>query len=186
MLITKGCNVKATDSIGKNMLHFVSANGYTDLVHQLLQPEYGIEPDQPDRNGNTPLTFAVRRNHVHVVQILLHRNCRVQRTCKIGGKEYPIFVFALHNGFVDLLRPLAEAGADVGCYQSCVCQGLISSTVLGNQALLDWLQWMATTPKSLQQLCRESVRRMLSCELEADLQRVTLPTKLKDYIMMKE
>lgn len=185
MLIGKGCDVKATDSMGKSAFHFVSANGYTDLVRQLLQPEYGVNPDQADHNGNTPLTFAVRRNHVPVVQILLARNCRANCTLKIGGKEYPIFAFALHKGYVDLLRPLAEAGADVGCYLGCVCQGWLSSTVLENRALLDWLQWIATTPKSLQQLCRENIRRMLSCDLEADLEQVTLPTKLKDYIMME-
>lgn len=186
MLIGKCCNVKMVDSFGKNAFHLVVQNGYKDLVIDLLDSKYAIDPDLPDRNGNTALMYAVRRNHAEILEILLSKNCSVRRSCKIGGREYPVFVYALSSGFVDLLRPLAAAGAEVGCYHWLVCQGLVSSAILENPEVLLWLQRISTTPKSLQETCRNCIRQMLSCDLEAELEGLVLPTKLKNYIMMKK
>lgn len=186
MLIEKGCDVLASDSFGKNTFHFVSSHGYTDLVDLLLRPHYAIDPDKPDKNGNTALIFAVRHNHIDIVRALLRKNCDVTRLCKIAKTEFQMFEYALQNGFVRLLRPLAEAGADVSYYHYWICETTPSNAILEDNDTLEWLWNVASTPKSLQRICREITRQMLSFRIESELESLGLPQKIKDYILMTD
>ena len=185
MLVQYGCDIHATGALGKNAFHVAAANGYDDMVLHMLQPHFHLDPDKPDANGNTALFFAVQRNHIPVVRILLYYNCNVNRTCWNAGKEDRMFAAVLRKGYIQLIHLLAEAGADVSCYYKVICEGTLSQVILEDLDVQDYLYQLLNCPKSLMRLCRDCVRQSLGYSLESELEYISFPAKLKDYILMK-
>lgn len=67
-LVSNGAEPSAPDYDGRTCLHVAASMGYDDMVEFLLQR--GVDPNQCDRWGGTPLADAVRENHMHIVQLL--------------------------------------------------------------------------------------------------------------------
>jgi hypothetical protein len=69
-LIDKGADVKATDGFGSTTLMWAAANEFaeTSLVSELLRR--GVDPNVANKGGETALTWAMRRGHTPVVEML--------------------------------------------------------------------------------------------------------------------
>lgn len=94
------------------------SNGHADAVQLLLQGGANIELDafaELDRlrqrgDGYTPLDFAVLRQHVSVVELLLAAGADVNHH---GPSSYPAIIQAVFNEDITVARRLISAGFDV-------------------------------------------------------------------------
>ncbi len=51
---------------------------------------------------------------------------------------------------------------------------------------MTWLNDMCSKPTKLKQLCRTRIRRLLSHNIQNEVEHVNLPPALKDYILLKD
>jgi ankyrin repeat protein len=78
LLIQHKANVNALASCGGSPLHWASSNGHLACVRILVAAGTLCERDRPNNYGNTPLAFAIRRNHRNVAQFLLHSGAKMK------------------------------------------------------------------------------------------------------------
>ena len=58
----EGCDINQIDSTGNTTLLWAARNGHERVVGILLGRE-DIDPDEPDKDGQTPLSLVVRDGH---------------------------------------------------------------------------------------------------------------------------
>eukprot|EP00953_Heterococcus_sp_UTEX-ZZ885_P037180 19119-Heterococcus_DN1.PRE.2 len=68
LLLAHGADPALQTSKGNTALHSAASAGHADICKVLL--EAGCGPDEPNRNGLTPLGRAVHKGHVPVVELL--------------------------------------------------------------------------------------------------------------------
>lgn len=114
---------------------------------------------------------------VQVVQSLLQYNCSVERQWKgPGGQSCSLLGVVLQQGQVDMLSLLASVGA------VCTSDDL-KEMFTTEPRTLDLLHEIMTELSSLQQLCRRTIRRQLSCDIRHEVKRLPLPNRLQQYIV---
>ena len=69
-----------TNHKGEGPVRFAARGGNIELLKHLVQQ--GCNPDEPDRDGNTPLLSALRQNHREVVEYLVK-----ELKCDLGHKN---------------------------------------------------------------------------------------------------
>ncbi|XP_077297918.1 uncharacterized protein LOC143919459 [Arctopsyche grandis] len=67
VLLENGADERLKSNDGKSLLHFVSSN--TESSKMLL--EKGFDPNEPDKNGDTPFMIAVRWRKRDLIELLL-------------------------------------------------------------------------------------------------------------------
>ncbi|XP_069961040.1 26S proteasome non-ATPase regulatory subunit 10-like [Cherax quadricarinatus] len=87
---------------GRTALHIAVVKGYDDCVKMLL--DAGADVNCQDDAGQTPLYYAVRKNNIDIVQMLLNNS-----RCDPRNKDLTI---AAEEGNVDIVKTLLHAGAD--------------------------------------------------------------------------
>ncbi len=99
-LIKTGAQLDATDRHGSTALSLASYHGEGAIVQLLLQA--GADPNlQKTSDGFTPLIRAVRRERIHIVQILLENGARIDIKTKRGKT---VFDFCKNVTILKLLR----------------------------------------------------------------------------------
>ena len=122
--------------------------------------------------------------YIQVVQSLLQYNCDVERQWQgPGGQSCSLVGVALRHGHVDMLPLLADVGAVCTSEDLAEMSADLSSTVASDPSMSDWLRQFTVEPRLLQSLCRRRVRRQLSCDIRHEVDRLPLPTKLRQYIV---
>ncbi|CAH8635183.1 unnamed protein product [Schistosoma rodhaini] len=72
ILVRRNCNINATDTYGRNALHFVSKNGHIDALYYLLSVELlKSKINELDNSGCSPIHLACENNQQHCVRLLL-------------------------------------------------------------------------------------------------------------------
>jgi hypothetical protein len=99
-LADKGADVRAVDGAGSSILMWAAANeaGSTPIIEALLK--LGADPNQPNKLGETALTWAQRRGHTPAVEALLKvttaktdaNKLAVERAVALMQKSGPQFV----------------------------------------------------------------------------------------------
>jgi hypothetical protein len=118
---------------------------------------------------------------LQVVRILLQYNCSAHRLWQgPGGLSYSLFSVALRHGYVDILPLLADVGAVVRCSPY---SGDISADILANDDVTAWLSVITSQPQALQQLCRQRIRQLLTCNIHSEVNSLPLPVTLQQYIV---
>ena len=74
-----GAEVKAHDSDGRGALHLAAMSGHLDLV-VWLHEEHGLSIHAKDNDGETPLIASCSKTQIEVVQWLLTKGARDERT----------------------------------------------------------------------------------------------------------
>ncbi|KAK3778765.1 hypothetical protein RRG08_013036 [Elysia crispata] len=69
LLIYSGFNPKQKDNYGQTVLHLACINGNLQAIKDLCEQD-GVEVDQADNNGKTPLMLAIGRKHDSLVSYL--------------------------------------------------------------------------------------------------------------------
>ena len=119
-----------------------------------------------------------------MVQSLLQYNCDVERQWHgPGGQSCSLLGLALRQGHVDMLPVLADVGAVCMTNDLAEMSTDLASAVASDPATADWLRQLTCEPRSLQRLCRRRVRRQLSCDIRHEVDRLPLPTRLRQYIV---
>ena len=106
LLISFGANINNVNTCGITVLHIASYFGYTELL-QFLLPLFSNKNIQ-DIYGNTPLHYAIKKNNINAVSLLIHNNANIYSMNKLHVspmyiaciKEIDDIIFLfLDNGF---------------------------------------------------------------------------------------
>ena len=121
---------------------------------------------------------------MQVVQSLLQYNCDVERQWQgPGGQSCSLLGVALQHAHLNMLSLLADAGAVCTVDDLAEMSVDLASAVVSDPATADWLRELVSEPRSLQRLCRRRIRRQLSCDIHHEVDRLPLPSKLRQYIV---
>jgi ankyrin repeat protein len=110
LLLQRGANVEAVDSINRTALHYASIHGATDAAKELL--DVGANVDCRDRDSLTPLMHACKSGHSAIVRLLVERGSNVET---VDGPNRTALHFASLRGTPDAAKELLAAGANVNC-----------------------------------------------------------------------
>ncbi|TKA76276.1 hypothetical protein B0A55_01830 [Friedmanniomyces simplex] len=113
-LRASGADVHARDSEGRNIQHDAAEGGQERFVGMLLDASYAFAVDERTRDYRTPLMLATIEGHLSVVDLLLGWGANVNAR---DVDEYSACHYAVQNGYTDIARRLAYAGAE---YCKCV------------------------------------------------------------------
>ncbi len=172
------------DHLGKTIFHYAAAHGFKDLIELMITR--GTHPDFPDTNGNTALIFAVRRNFVDIVKMLLLQNCDVRRSCTIAGRTQHILATALRNGYKQLVKILVSAGCNCSKVYFWYCNNMVHQSIMEDEAMTARLLHQVCNPPQLLHQCRIVIRQLLTCDIHHQVDTLPLPHTLKDYLTLKE
>lgn len=98
------------DENRRGLLSVLILEGRFDLSLFLLQSTE-IDINQKDKNGYTPLHFAVQSNTYDVVKVLLDKGANVDIQDKFGNT--PLFKSATENTDLKITQVLIHSGADI-------------------------------------------------------------------------
>ena len=115
---------------------------------------------------------------------MLQYNCDAGRQWQgPGGQSCALLGVALRHGHTALLPLLADVGAVCTHDDLAEMDPELASTVAADPEKAAWLRRLTAEPQSLQQLCRQRIRRQLSCDIRHEVDRLPLPTRLRQYIV---
>jgi hypothetical protein len=117
-MVEKGADIQAKDSIGSTMLMWAAFNdtGKTELVEELLK--LGIDPNAKNKNGETALTWGLRRGYTPVITALK----------KGGASDTPMIKESVEKA-VALLQKSGSQFVKVSGCTSCHHQSLPQMSV---------------------------------------------------------
>ncbi|XP_015112083.1 serine/threonine-protein phosphatase 6 regulatory ankyrin repeat subunit B [Diachasma alloeum] len=100
-----------TSRYGETPLHIASRKNYLETVEKLLKRNEN--PRTQDAGGNTPVHLAAARGYHEVVSLLMTSNLvQLEVTNDEGLTALQV---AAESGFIDTVRVLIDAGADLTC-----------------------------------------------------------------------
>ena len=105
LLVDLNAPTRATDATGNTALHIAAAQGFTESVQALIDHDPTLIDVRDSCFGYTPLNWAVRKNKINCVWLLLKKNPQVN----IGDTSLstPLHV-AAKLGFSEVLELLLE------------------------------------------------------------------------------
>lgn len=83
-LMEKKADLMASDLEGDNVLMMAISQNHLDIVQILLAETDRVDPDVPNKIGQTPLMKAVSKNSMEAVQKLLDLKVNVNATSQVG------------------------------------------------------------------------------------------------------
>lgn len=101
-------HVCSTDGAGATPLHVAASEGQNRMVSLLL--EKGADKDALDRDGGTPLEWAVDNGHLVVVETLLAAGAGINRRCHDWSASP--FHYAAASGHDEIMSLLLKKGAE--------------------------------------------------------------------------
>lgn len=94
----------------RGILAICILEGRTDLALYLIN-ETNINLNQADRNGYTPLHFAVQENNYSVVEALIRKKAVIDPIDKFGNT--PLYKFVTEKVNINITKVLLEHGANL-------------------------------------------------------------------------
>ncbi|XP_062609323.1 ankyrin repeat domain-containing protein 50-like [Saccostrea cucullata] len=113
-LVKGGANINAPMA-NFGSAHFTSYFGNLHLVKYLIKN--GADVNNYDKNGRSPLHYAIVGGNLEIVKCLIKSNANVN-FCDIDVKS-PLN-YASYKGHLEIVNCLLNCGADVNCGASCL------------------------------------------------------------------
>ena len=226
LLLKHGSAVNCMNDEGNTAMHYAALSEKSfwcgDNLHSFdyldeneakivaLLIENGADPDIPNKEGATPLWYAVSQDCFEVVQTLLAAG--VKMNIKICGKEpeIPMFDFrgwysppegvtqsllevALERADADIIKLLIEAGYDIqketGMLNKESSRNNIYSYRYQDNMYQDLIDdWISSreSPRRLESLCRDKIRKCLGHKIHRKVEELDIPIPLKNGLLFKD
>lgn len=128
--------INSINENNRGVLAICILEGRTDLALHLIN-ETDININQTDRNGYTPLHFAVQENNYSVVQALVQKKAVIDPVDKFGNT--PLYKCVTEKVNINITNVLLEHGANITIEN---CFGYSPMTVIRNSLpeLRVWLK----------------------------------------------
>ena len=102
--------IDSINEYSRGILAICILEGRTDLALHLIN-ETEIDLNQADRNGYTPLHFAVQENNYSVVEALIQKKAVIDSIDKFGNT--PLYKCVTERASINIANVLLEHGANV-------------------------------------------------------------------------
>jgi ankyrin repeat protein len=112
LLLQRAHRISGTDEIGRTALHWAAWGGFVDVVTTILLAG-GLKPDAMTGNRRTPLQWAAKHGHAHVVSELIRRGANPAEPTADGRSALHWAASRGHRPIVQML--LADDRVDAGC-----------------------------------------------------------------------
>ena len=159
---------------------------HSSIVGVQMLLALGADPNIETKLGTTALFAAVKFGSVNIIRLLLEANCNLEAVSMEFNVYFPMtsLQLALELGLWGIVQVLLLAGAKLT--PSTIANEKTKVKSKPPKATTSWLLRWYSNPRSLQQLCRVTIRAVLCCPLSAKLDLINYPLKLKHYILTKE
>ncbi|XP_045162511.1 ankycorbin-like isoform X2 [Mercenaria mercenaria] len=211
IMINAGCNIESKDFCkGINCLHITvdkerafwkgkhaGPEDTTNCIDQCVNA--GININQGDIYGNSPLIYAVKSNNLPAVKRLLKLNCNIESCSQASNAGMPFYfhknlagsessLFPLYIAISRLqtssVKMLCAAGAQ---YHLLAREpNILSFLDTASPQLKSMLDDMIFNPMSLKQACRIVVRQSIKGNILKTAAELELPASLVRYICLDD
>lgn len=177
-----GCGANINHGSTKRMqtaLHAATIKGDPALIECLI--EAGADLDAQDYLHKTPLLYAVQRNLLDCVRVLIFHNCNVNIAGFVNGQRLSPLLVALLQNNLEITKMLILAGAKFE--QTSIYQ---TYTLTQYYRTVEESLNLEVRPVYLQQQCRVSIREVLKPRFLEKLRQIHLPPLLREFLSMEE
>ncbi|XP_069113741.1 delta-latroinsectotoxin-Lt1a-like isoform X2 [Argopecten irradians] len=211
ILINSLCKLQTKTDAGLNALHFAVAYCRYDIAELLM--ENGAKIHAKSNAGVTAMSVAIENHNAAMVRILLTNGYKVDK--KYKWKETPLQqAIKLHatESALTLIRHGCTVKKDKGSSYMFmaveeklvrIIKFLIALNPLSlneewlqkqmwpvsiyrRPDIFNWLQREASTPRTLKQLCRARIFKLLGTHAPSKAKELPLPEPLQDYLQYNE
>ena len=105
LLLQRGADVAARDTLNRTLLHLAAEWGHKEVVDLLIR--HGADVAACDEYNKTPLHWAAENGHKEVVDLL------IQRGADVSARSRTPLHWAAENGHKEVVDLLIQRGADV-------------------------------------------------------------------------
>ncbi|XP_046574030.1 serine/threonine-protein phosphatase 6 regulatory ankyrin repeat subunit A-like [Haliotis rubra] len=193
-------------------LHYAASHGNVRRIHEILHKTGTVNLNRKDYYGKTPLYWAAYKGHKNCIEELLKFGAHVNTQCRHGGTPLhavvslypdsalllikhgadvncadnwgvtPMYLAASH-GQLEVLHYLVVAGAQLTFKNK---SGDIPKQLSCHKDFCAYLCRLSQTPRSLQHLCRATIRDELGDHPQTKVDSFMIPRQLKDYLLLTE
>ena len=182
VLLVRNSEVNSKDKYQATPLFLTVSSGDHCLEIAKLLILYGAFPDQKSRHRLTPLMLAIMKGHQGMTKLLVQHNCSVNNTFMNTGKT--CLYTACGKGFLDLAKFIVFSGFSIAQEKWLFMNNVLENFENLDSEVLEWLSTLRSKPLFLKELCRISIRKMMSCNIQRDIELIQYPNILKEYILL--
>ena len=185
ILLTYGLDVNWQSPYDKaSILVTVTRSRSVAMAKVLLR--LGADPDLDTRLGTTPLWAAVRCDNERLVHVLLRWNCDLNTSSLEYNPLIPLspIQLALINGNKSITKQLLYFGSNLKA--RWLQNEPVVSSLKEREQFRQWLFDYISRPFSLYHLSMLKIRSSLGPELPRKARQLSLPVKIKQYIIHGE
>lgn len=192
VLIKYGCQLDTTNSKGKAAIHFTQLpyqghvghhDGFQCLKHLT---DAGVDINTTDREGMTPLHYAIKGGNFSAVKWLVSENCDLDRianqvTLQSSVMDLPLPVtplsFAVYYFNSRVVKLLLAVGLDKQRYSNII------SYSESHPEIQSLLSEMFQIPESLKKIARRTIRKAIGRQIKNKVDFLMLPEMMKEFIL---
>ena len=155
------------------------SNHYSQVIQLLL--DFGADPNVIGPGKHLPLIHAIIEGYTYGIVSLIQAGAYID---VVSDSKTPLEI-AILNKNSKVVQILLEVGSDPNLLQMVLKEGTIIYFI-EDESLLKGIRYLAKQPRSLHILCRDAVRQNLRKPFLANVDRISLPQRLKNYILMMD
>ena len=134
LLVEKGASLAQRDGYGKGSLHEAAFSGHTRLIEYFIY--LGMDVNEPDTNGWTPVFLAAYNNKKDAIDLLIKNGGNVNFIAHLNH-ESPLYRAAQSN-YTECTIALLDGGADPYAANWCGRTFLHGAALNGNMDVLEY------------------------------------------------